>query len=203
MPSGVILTGGRATRFGGRDKGQLVVDGRSILDRLIDVLSNVTDDILIIGRPPSIVPHPAQSTGATVRIATDRTPDCGPLGGLDTALAEARYPEVLLLACDMPFVTTDLLAFLARLTSEADAVVPRTARGFHPLCAAYKQTCRPVVARRLTAGHLALAGLLDEVRVRAVDVNELQTFGDPETLLANINTPADYDDAGAPERHKV
>ncbi|HEV3140712.1 MAG TPA: NTP transferase domain-containing protein, partial [Vicinamibacterales bacterium] len=59
--SAAILAGGRATRFGGRDKSAIVIDpqeGRTILDRQIDALRPLTDDIMIVGRPA----HPSART---------------------------------------------------------------------------------------------------------------------------------------------
>jgi molybdopterin-guanine dinucleotide biosynthesis protein A len=93
----------------------------------------------------------------------------------------------------MPFVTAALLGHLAGLACDADAVVPRTGRGYHPLCAAYTQSCRPAVARLLAAGRLAMTGVLELVRLREVANSELQAFGNPDHLLANVNTAADYE----------
>jgi molybdenum cofactor guanylyltransferase len=141
MISGAILAGGRATRFGGRDKSGLIVGGRSILDRQVAELGKVASDMLLLsGDHTHATPH------SDLRVISDRVPDCGPLGGLDAALAAARYDRLVLVACDMPFVHARLLQHLIALTSEADAVVPRTERGYHPLCAAYTRACQPAIA---------------------------------------------------------
>jgi len=195
MPSAAILIGGKARRFQGRDKSQLMVDGRSILDRQVDELTAIADEILLVGRP-------GVSSRSDLRLVQDETPGLGPLGGLAAALAEARSPELLLLACDMPFVTAPLLAYLLARAEGVDAVVPRTRRGFHPLCAVYSRRCLPVVARRLQARQLALQALLGEIRVGVVETEALAPFGDPERLLANVNTPADLDDLELLPSHK-
>lgn len=193
MLSAAILAGGVARRFGGRDKSALVVDDRSILDRQVAELASLTDDILLVGG------HERQGgeaswlrVGACVRVVPDRVPGCGPLGGLDTALAEARGETLLLVACDMPFVTAALLAHLAGLIVAGDAVVPHTDRGDHPLCAAYSRACRPAVIRRLADGRLAMRGLLEDLCVRRVMSHELAACGDPDRLLANVNTAEEY-----------
>ena len=102
MRSAAILAGGRATRFGGRDKSALVVDGRSIVERQVAELSAVVDDIMIVG---------ARADGARafqasdrVRLIADIVPGCGPLSGLHAALTEMRGDRVLAVACDMPYV---------------------------------------------------------------------------------------------------
>jgi len=184
MPSAAILAGGRASRFGGRDKSALVVEGRPILDRQLAALAQVADDVmLVVGNetPPR----------ADVRVVRDRVTASGPLGGLDAALAAARHDALVLLACDMPFVTARLLGHLLSLTPGADAVVPRTERGYHPLCAAYTRACQAAVAGRLARGQFRMVDFLADVRVRVVCGDELAALGD-HRLLANINTPAEY-----------
>jgi molybdopterin-guanine dinucleotide biosynthesis protein A len=201
MSSAAILLGGKAARFDGRDKSALIVNGRRIIDRQIDELSRVSDDILIVGAHGT--PRRPSPEVGNVRSVADRVSGAGPLGGLDAALAAARDPVVLIVACDMPFVTWPLLGYLSSLSGEADAVVPRTKRGYHPLCAAYTRGCQRAIERRLAARQLAMAGLLDELRLRVVETDELERFGDPERLLANINTPGEYAVVEAHEGHKV
>jgi molybdopterin-guanine dinucleotide biosynthesis protein A len=196
MPTAAILAGGRSTRFGGRDKSALVFGGRSILERQITELLRVTDDILVVGEPPTVV-----RSDARVRLVPDRVSGCGPLGGLDAALAAARDDVVAIVACDMPFVTAALLTHLLDLAQDTDAVVPRTERGYHPLCAVYTRACHPVVARRLADRRLAMTGLLEEVRVRELTSGEIDAFGDRHRLLANVNTPADYEELEGLQGH--
>jgi molybdenum cofactor guanylyltransferase len=191
--SAAILTGGRAARFGGRDKSALLVDGRTILDRQLDALSTMTDDVLIVG----------DVTRTGVRQIHDIVPGCGPLGGLHAALTSARGDALVLLACDMPFVSAHVIAHLLSLAGEADIVVPRSERGYHPLCAVYSRACLEPVAARLADGHLKMLDLLAAVRVREVPAEELRRFGDPDRLLANVNTPADYAGLEALQGHKL
>lgn len=195
MLSVAILAGGQATRFGGLDKGALRVEGRSIRERQLAELATLSGDaldVMIVGGPP------LQS--ATVRWVADRVPGLGPLGGVHTALLEAAGDPVIVLACDMPYVSAPLLGHLHALARGFDAVVPRTEDGYHPLCAVYARTCAEPIARRLAAGQLKMAGLFDDVRVREVGTEELRAFGDVDRLLANVNSPADHEDLVAHER---
>jgi molybdopterin-guanine dinucleotide biosynthesis protein A len=188
MASAAILAGGRATRFDGRDKSTLVVNGRTILARQLAELAMLTDDILLVrGRAD-------QTPFAGVRAVADRVADAGPLGGLDAALRAARDDALILLACDMPFPSRELLAHMLKLAARADIVVPRTERGYHPLCAVYTRACLPALERRLERGELRMTGLFDDVRVRVVEKRELERFGDTARLLANVNTPAEFDE---------
>jgi molybdopterin-guanine dinucleotide biosynthesis protein A len=195
MRTAAILAGGRATRFDGRDKSALVVGGRTILSRQIAEIAAVdgVEEILIAGRAT----HPAARTIA------DIVPGCGPLGGIHASLTETRSDTVFILACDTPYVTAPLIAHLFALAGDADIVVPRTDRGYHPLCAVYSRACIEPIARRLAAGRLKVADLFDDVDTRVIAAGELDRFGDSRRLLANVNTPADYEGLEALHGHKL
>src|SRR5207245_11333570 len=96
--SAAILAGGQARRFGGRDKGALLVDGRSIRDRQIAELGTLTSDILIVGGPDG--PRPERAPAS--RKVADRIPGCGPLGRLHTALLESKGDRTLVIAWHKP-----------------------------------------------------------------------------------------------------
>ncbi len=183
MESAAILAGGQATRFGGRDKSTLLVDGRTIRDRQIAALTPLTDDLQIV--------------------TSDLVPGCGPLGGLHTALIAARHDTLFLIACDMPYVSTALVEYLLSLTGGADAVVPRSEGGYHPLCAVYTRACLEPAAARLANRRLNMRALVADVRTRVVAAEEIRRFGNPDRLLANVNTPAEYADLEALQGHKL
>jgi molybdenum cofactor guanylyltransferase len=195
MPSAAILAGGAARRMQGRDKSRLLIDGATILHRQIAELSQITDDIMLVGASKI---EPAVG----VRPVIDRVPDAGPLGGLDAALTAAHGNRVAVVACDMPFISARFLAYLLSLAGDAEAVVPRTRDGYHPLCAVYTRDCLEAVRCRLTAGTLSMMGLLDEVRVRVVQEHEFASLGDPDRLLANVNTPDDLERIAAFAAHE-
>jgi molybdopterin-guanine dinucleotide biosynthesis protein A len=198
--SAAILAGGRATRFDGRDKSALLVDGATILDRQLAALATVSDDLLIVGAAAFAR---EQGMRATARCIADIVPGCGPLGGLHAALTAARHDVLLLVACDMPFVTAAFAEYLLSLAGEADAVVPRSERGYHPLCAVYTRACLEPAAARLADRRLKMRELIDEVRIRVVPPEEIRRFGDPDRLLANVNTPADFAGLEALQGHKL
>jgi len=195
MASAAILAGGLATRFGGRDKGALVVDGRTIRDRQVETLSLICDDVLIVGGDGS-------GLRCGVRRVDDIVTRMGPMGGVHAALTAARHDAVFVVACDMPYVTALLIAYLLELSASADLVLPRTEEGYHPLCAVYGRACIHPIARRLAQRELKMAGLISDVRVRVVTPEELDRFGDPQRLLANVNTPAEYAGLEALQGHK-
>ena len=196
MRSAAILAGGRATRFGGRDKSALLVQGRPIVERQLAELSAVTDDILIVGAR-------AFQASDRVPLVADIVPGCGPLGGLHAALTEMRSDRVFLVACDMPYVDGRFAEYLLSLAGDAAVVVPQTDRGYHPLCAVYTRACLEPVAARLAERRLALHGLFADVPTRIVTPAEMSRFGAPSRLLANVNTPDEYAGLDAFQSHKL
>jgi molybdopterin-guanine dinucleotide biosynthesis protein A len=195
MTGAAILAGGHSRRLGGRDKSQLRVGGRTILERQIDALGGIVDRIWLAGYR-GVAP-----IGLPLTPIADRVPGCGPLSGLDAALAAADGGSILLLACDLPNVTGRLLHYLISRLPGADVVVPRSERGYHPLCAAYAASCRLPVQLRLEAGAFRVRDLLDDLTVRVVDATELAQFGEVDHLLANVNTQADLDALESQRNH--
>lgn len=190
-----ILAGGRARRFGGRDKAFLEVGGEPILDRQIRVLSSLVPGVMIVaGDAGAGDVHRFSNRGA--RVVSDRVPGAGPLAGLDAALAAARAPRVLVVACDMPDLAAPPLELLLRRAreEEADIAIPRAGGQVQPLCAVYGARVAPIVRSRLRSGDLraqdiptaAEAAGLAVVRVGEAEVGAV----DPDLrVFANLNTP--------------
>jgi molybdopterin-guanine dinucleotide biosynthesis protein A len=137
-----------------------------------------------------------------VRRIPDLVPGCGPLGGLHAALSASGDGPVALIACDMPNVTAAFVAHLLSLADTADIVVPRTERGYHPLCAVYARSCLEVATARLAQRRLKMTDLLADVRVRYVGPEEIERFGECHRLLANVNTPGEYADLETLQSHE-
>jgi molybdopterin-guanine dinucleotide biosynthesis protein A len=188
--SAAILAGGRARRFGGADKASLLVGDARIIDRQLAALSAVTvkDDVRIVANDRD------RYIGLGLRVIPDAIADAGPIGGLYTALLDALHDRVLVLACDLPFVTAALLERLVAESGtrqEVDAVVPRSARGLEPLCAVYRKRCSAAARARIERGDLAVAGLLADLRVHELGGEALAPYDDG-SLFENVNTPHDH-----------
>ena len=185
-----ILAGGRARRLGGQDKRALRVGPTTILERQLAALDGLVDRVFVVGADP------AAGGGPLPAVVPDRLPDAGALGGLYTALCEAAGSHVLVVACDLPFVTTALLARLIGLAdSTCDAVVPRSTDGLQPLCAVYARRLADEVRRRIESGRLKIQDLLGTIRVREVGPAEIATFDLEGRLFFNVNTPDDLAEA--------
>jgi molybdopterin-guanine dinucleotide biosynthesis protein A len=183
MWTAAILAGGSGRRMGGVDKSALPIGTQTIIGRQLDVLRTVTPHILLVGGSGPV-------EGA-VRVA-DRWPGTGALGGLATALEDAPSNPVVVLACDMPFITPAFLTALIEATSGVDAAIPRDEHGWHPLCACYQRTVARTVADRLDQGVRRVLDGLAGLRIRELGPDALAPFNPDETLLMNVNTPDDY-----------
>jgi molybdopterin-guanine dinucleotide biosynthesis protein A len=181
-----ILAGGRARRFGGRDKSRLVVDGRSIIVRQIDVLQRVTPEVFIVASDT------ARFADLGLPVQPDAVPGAGAIGGLYTALETASSELVIVVACDLPFLDEGMLRRLVALAAAGDGAWVRTSGGIEPLLACYRREARATVRAEIEAGRLKLQDLAAHLRMAALDGEELARFGPAARLLANINTPDDY-----------
>lgn len=187
---GVLLAGGAARRFGGRPKGLARLDGIRIADRVLAALRGASTTQRVIANDPAAVEwFPGE------QVVADETPGLGPLGGLATALDAAKGSAVLVVAWDMPFVTTELLRELRRRgEAGALAVVPvhGSERRAEPLCAWYAPSALPACRALLEAGGRRAGALLDALLPDAETVGDdaLARFGDPERLFTSVDTAA-------------
>lgn len=186
LASAAILAGGQARRFGGRDKSRLVIEGRSIIVRQMEVLQRVAHDIFIVG------PRADLYADLGLPVYADLLPGRGALGGLYTALEVARNEAVLTVACDLPFLDAGLLARLAERAAGRDGAWIVTGRGTEPLVACYRRGGRTRVLDRLRSGALKAADLGTSLEMAAVGADEAAEFGPIDRLLANVNTPEDF-----------
>lgn len=184
--AGAILAGGQARRFGGRDKCRLIVQGRSIIGRQVELLQRLTDQVLVVG------PDPARFADLPVTVVGDVIAGAGALGGILTALESTSADRVLVVACDLPFLTEGLLRALLALAESGDGAWVETPRGPEPLVACYRQSARRSVRAAITTGRLKAADLGQHLRLRVLAGDALAAFGAPARLLDNLNTPEDY-----------
>jgi molybdopterin-guanine dinucleotide biosynthesis protein A len=125
-------------------------------------------------------------------VHADRIPDLGAIGGLLTALDVAAADRVVVVACDLPFLHAGVLARLVALSEDGDGAWVHTPRGPEPLLACYRRAAGARVREAVLAGLRRASDLGSALRMIALDEDELATYGPPDRLLANINTPGDY-----------
>jgi molybdopterin-guanine dinucleotide biosynthesis protein A len=191
MWTGAILAGGRSRRLGGLNKAALELapsGGSSVLDRQLARLRRVVDRTIIIANDAEAF------RAAGVPVVPDLRPDGGALGALHTAVHSAQTDRTLVLACDMPFVSQALLAYLVEAGRAVDIAIPRTSRGYEPLCATYSRRTEDELLRLIEEKQFKLSevALIPGLIIREIGPEELAPFGPADVLFFNINTPDDY-----------
>ena len=188
-----ILAGGQSRRMG-RDKAQLTLENQTFTDRIAETLLNVTDSVTLVG---------SRQTNSRYASVPDVFPSWGALGGLHAALAACSSEWAIIVACDLPFVTTELFNYLASLREGHDAVVPLQADGRpQPLSSLYRiEPCLQRATELIEAGKRRPLDLLELVNTRWVPFTELRNLDQAERFFVNINTPDDYD-AVSPVRER-
>jgi molybdopterin-guanine dinucleotide biosynthesis protein A len=188
--SGVVLAGGKSSRMG-CDKGSLLVSGETLLFRQLRLLAEAGCDELLVSAADSPLKIPTPSP--SVRVLSDKIPEAGPLAGIESALAAAGHDRVLVVAVDLPAMSTTLLRRLLALTTPGVGLVPVLAGRFEPLVAVYPREAHPEALARLSRGELALqpfvraglaAGWLREYAVPVVDEVCFTNWNRPEDLIA-------------------
>src|SRR5690349_15466449 len=150
-----IQAGGQSSRMG-EDKALKTFLGRPLIQRVIERLSPIADEVIVTTNRPDEYSFLNTSTSSVqrLRLIPDLKPDRGALGGLYTAIASASNPTVAVLACDMPFASATLIEAASRLLIEeqADVVIAKTDEGYEPIHAVYRrETCLPAIEAAINA----------------------------------------------------
>lgn len=177
-----ILAGGKSSRMG-TDKSFVRVLGVPMVERVLARVHGLGAETLLVTNRPGDYAY------LGLPLYTDVLPGAGALGGIYSALHYAAHPRVLVVACDMPFLSRPLLAHLLALAPDFDAVVPRAAEGVEPLHAVYGTACLEPIRRLLDAGRYKAIGFYDDVQVRYVEEAELRRYDPRLRSFVNVNTP--------------
>lgn len=195
--TGVILAGGISRRLGCRNKALLKIGDKSIIERVIDVLSEVTESILLITNSPEEFEHLGRP------MFGDILPDSGSLGGIYTGLKVSKTHHNLVVACDMPFVLPHLLTLLIDYRRGYDVVIPMTPDGYQPTCAIYSKNCIDPIKAQIKAGDLKIIDFFPHVKVSKINLSALcpcrvthaASLSYDSGMFFNVNTIEDYSKA--------
>jgi molybdopterin-guanine dinucleotide biosynthesis protein A len=182
-----ILAGGKSTRMGS-DKAFLDYEGRTLLARALDMLRAVTPVVRIVGN--------REKFGDFGLVVEDIFRDCGPLAGIHAALLSSQTELNLMVAVDMPFVSSSFLEFLrlqAQTGSEAVVTVPFAGGRRQPLCAIYRPPFAAVAETALRAGRNRIDTLFEVLPCRVLAERELNAAGFSPAIFRNLNTPEDVE----------
>ena len=188
--TGVILSGGLATRFEGKEKALMRIDGRRILDRIYGVFKDLFDEIILVTNNPS------QFLEWDLDIVTDLFDIRSSLTGIHAGLFYARHPYAYFTACDAPFLKRELIEIiLAGIDAKTDIVIPETSAGREPLCAVYSKRCLNPAEQHIKQKKLKIQLALRKCRIKTISEKILRSK-DPELIsFFNINSPEDLERA--------
>jgi molybdopterin-guanine dinucleotide biosynthesis protein A len=187
----VIQAGGESQRMGA-NKALLPFLGVPLIERVIERVQPIADELLITTN------HPGGFEYLRLPLIPDETPGQGALMGLYSALRAVSLPYVAVIACDMPFVNPELVAyqFDCLVNEDVDLVIPKTEQGYEPFHAVYRrETCLPAVSEALRSGKKRMISWYDQVRVRELTQTELRLFDPHGRAFLNVNTPDEFQDA--------
>jgi molybdopterin-guanine dinucleotide biosynthesis protein A len=175
----------------GRDKATLPFGAEVLLQRVVRLVAEAVDEVVVVARPGQELPELPED----VRVVRDEVPDQGPLGGLLPGLHAIEAPLAFVTACDVPFLRREVLDLLFERAAGHSVAVAHAQGFFHPLCAVYHKDVRPHIEALLCSGRLRPVFLFDEVPTALVDEDALRAV-DPELhTLMNVNTPEAYEAA--------
>lgn len=184
MRSAVILVGGEATRANGREKYFFRHEGRTFIERQIDSLRGVVDEIILVARDPEQCRRFAHLTG--VQCITDIRRGIGPVGGLHAGALAANGDLIFVSACDMPCIRTNVISYLFDQIGEYDAAIPCwDPEMLEPLHAVYR---RSVLLGYLKSHEsFSLRPMIRSFNTRYVPVDDLRQYDPLLSTFTNIN----------------
>jgi molybdopterin-guanine dinucleotide biosynthesis protein A len=187
----VIQAGGQSSRMG-EDKALKPFLGRPLVQRVVDRMSPIADEIIVTTN------QPAGYEFLGLRLVPDLKPGRGALGGLYTAVASASSPLVAVVACDMPFASPGLFEGARRIMDEekADVVIAKTDEGYEPLHALYRRgTCLSAIESAIEADQWKVISWFPQVKVRTLTVEEVKSLDPSGLCFWNLNTPEEFIEA--------
>lgn len=179
----LLLAGGKSTRMG-VDKGLMLLNGKPMVQYVLDAAAQLMPRILLIANKPEY-----QQFGYPVY--ADIWPETGPMGGIFTGLTHSQTNKNLVLACDTPYLQAPALRILLNHCAEFTITVATLNGQLEPLFAVYDKKCLSKIEKCLENKVFKLQNLIDSCgnMVKKVEMSELV----PSEVFRNLNTPEDLD----------
>ena len=196
MRSAIVLVGGEARRARGQEKYFFTYLGRTFIERLIDSLRQVVDEIILVARDPEQCERFSSLDG--IRCITDIRMRIGPIGGLHAGSLAAQGDLVFVSACDMPCIDPRVIAYLFDRIDGYDAVIPRwNTDMLEPLHAVYRRTALVDYLEHHTSQ--SLREMVLNLSARYIMVDELQSIDPDLRTFTNINKLEDLERINSPD----
>lgn len=190
MRSAVILVGGEARRANGQEKYFFRYQGRTFIDRLVETLTGIVDEIILVARDPEQCRRFDHLSG--VRCITDIRQGIGPIGGLHAGTLAAQGDLLFVSACDMPCIDAGVVSYLFSVIGDHQAAIPSwNADLLEPLMAVYRRDA--ILEYLKTHESYSLRPMIRSIDTLYVPVNDLRQFDKDLRSFTNINKLADLE----------
>lgn len=184
--TGVVLAGGKSTRYG-TNKAFAEVQGVRLIERTIRVMRSVFPRLLLVTNTPDEYAYLA------LPMVEDIIKGLGPLGGIHSGLEAIDDGAGFFVACDMPFLRENFLRYMVTVKGGYDAVVPRVRWMVEPLHALYTKKCLPAITESIHSGEYQTLKFFQKIRVRYVGEEEIRRIDPDLQSFFNINRPEDLE----------
>lgn len=174
----------------GQDKALMLFHGTTLLEHSIRTLQSAVQPVVVA------CGHSDRYSLPGIRCISDDVQDCGPLGGILAAMEESAAATILVLACDLPFVTPDLLLMLSAAPSGESIVLPAAGGNLQPLCGRYPRSLKPALRRFLADGKRKVLDFVESQNHHYIVITPDHPLF-RTSLLANINTQEELAQAEA------
>ncbi len=184
--SGVILAGGANKRFDGITKANIVIDGKTIMSRIIDTIKDIFDEIIIVTNTPEEFKE-----YINYKIVNDQILKAGPLGGIHAAIKTSSKEALFVFAGDMPLLDKKVIIRQIEFynSHKCDILIPRINTYIEPLHAIYNISIIETLEDYLTGDHdYAVREFYKRQNVRYM---QLKGSEEISNAFININSPAD------------
>lgn len=182
----IILAGGKSSRMKYKNKAFLEYGGKSFIDIAIDK-SKIFEETIVVTNTPEYYDM------KEVMVVKDIIPNSGPLGGIYTGLKYSNHHVAVVFPCDTPLISEHLLKYYVEISEGYHAVISKVDGFFQPLCAVYTKDCEELFGESLRNGETKLPNLFNKMKIRYTSREEIEKFGDYETMFKNINTKTEYE----------
>lgn len=185
MTTGIILAGGKSSRMG-RNKALIKINGIKIIDNTIDIFKRIFKEVIIITNYPNDFEY------TKLRLIEDKIPNKGSLGGLYTGIEAASYEKSFVVACDMPYISEELIRYVINLEGY-DIVVPKINGRVEPLFASYTKNCSDIIRKQLDYNNLKITDLFSKFKIKELNEEEISIYDKKFLSFININTPQELE----------
>jgi molybdopterin-guanine dinucleotide biosynthesis protein A len=193
MCSGVIIAGGRSTRFGEQDKVVADLAGVPMIRRVAKRLEGVVDELVVNCRADQTAAIERALSGMAVDFAEDPETDTGPIAGIHTGLTALDTEYTTVVAADMPLVDPAFVSHLFDRAAGRDGAVPRHDGWLQPTQAVYRTgAMADACAAALSRGDRRLRTALSNLNYVVVDEAETREYTELDTFT-NLNTREEFE----------